>query len=82
LISFTLHSSTTRSADTDNGSRAKTPALKRLPKGNRDEAELKTGRELFFNLTSAARHPSFKGLGFATQDHSWCAFIGDFKTTV
>jgi hypothetical protein len=26
-------------------------------KGNRDEAELKTGRELFFNLTSAARHP-------------------------
>jgi hypothetical protein len=49
-----------------------------------------------FNCTSAARHPSFdfgvkseaqtlhkieEGHGFATQDHSWCAFIGAFKRT-
>ncbi len=27
-------------------------------KGDRDEAELKIWREPFFNLTSAARHPS------------------------
>jgi hypothetical protein len=25
---------------------------------------------------------NLEGLGFATQDHSWCAFIGDFKITV
>jgi len=49
--------------------------------GDGVEAELKTGGELF-NFTSAARHPSSKGLGFATQDHSWCAFIGDFKTAL
>jgi hypothetical protein len=43
------------------------------------------------NVTSVASHSSEtmnvcrviipKDLGFATQDRSWCAFVGDFKTT-
>jgi hypothetical protein len=34
------------------------------------------------HLTSAASHPlnSSKGLGFAAQDCSWCAFIGEMIT--
>jgi hypothetical protein len=37
-------------------------------------------QDLFFNLLPFTFYLlPFKDLGFATQDHSWCAFIGEMS---